>query len=218
VRVAASADGFTTVRRTSAQTDAIRPRIIDDPTNSQVVVNKLRWLKPKTYAPEALIRPDIPNNGQRLRRVAAHALESMAAGARKDGVAITLLSGYRSYQTQAAVFNQQVAAYGREVAEKQSARPGYSEHQTGFSGDLGGTGGCAIVSCFADTQAGRWLKKNAYRYGFILRYPKGYTGITGYAYEPWHYRYVGKTVALDMKRKGIQTLEQYRHLPAAPTY
>ncbi len=218
VRVAAFATGFPTVKRTSASTERIRFRVIDDPTNSQVVVNKQRSLKPKAYAPSGLILPSISNNGQRLRSVAAHALERMAAGAREDGVTITLLSGYRSYQTQVAVFNQQVATYGRAVAEKQSARPGYSEHQTGFSGDLGGAGGCPITSCFAGTQAGKWLKKYAYRYGFIMRYPDGYTKITGYAYEPWHYRYVGKKVATDMKRKGIKTLEQYRHLPAAPTY
>lgn len=218
VRVTAAASGVPAMTKTSARTAKIRPRAIDDPTTTQVVVNKQRRLDPKTFTPSGLVAPRISNNGQKLRRVAARALEEMVADARKDGVTVTLLSGYRSYQTQAAVFDAQVRRYGRAIAEQQAARPGHSEHQTGLTGDLGGADGCPITSCFSGTRAGKWLAKHAHRYGFILRYPKGKSAITGFAFEPWHYRYVGTAVSTDMKRKRIATLEEYRGLPAAPRY
>nr|WP_279550784.1 M15 family metallopeptidase [Leucobacter weissii] len=153
-----------------------------------------------------------------MRWATARALERMAVAARKDGVDFRIFSAFRSYDYQRSLYDSYVARDGRARADTYSARPGHSEHQTGFAVDLGDWSGCGIGTCFADTSAGRWLAKNSHRYGFILRYPRGYTHITGYTYEPWHFRYVGEKAAKEMKRKKIRTLEQYRGLKAAPDY
>ncbi|CAG7616169.1 M15 family metallopeptidase [Leucobacter soli] len=220
VRVRASAAGQASVTKTSAKSIRIRPRAIDDPKSSQVVVNKHRPLKPKKYKPSGLRLPKgIANgNGQPMRGYAARAVEKMHQAAQKDGVELRILSAYRSYALQKQTFDAYVARDGRKAAETYSARPGHSEHQTGLAVDFGGNQGCAFDTCFASTAAGKWLKKNAAKYGFIMRYPKGYTKITGYIWEPYHFRYVGKKVAKDMKAKKIRTLEQYRGLKAAPDY
>jgi D-alanyl-D-alanine carboxypeptidase len=112
----------------------------------------------------------------------------------------------------------EVDATGQKHADSVSARPGHSEHQTGLAADLGASSGeCALRACFGDMPEGKWLAANAYRYGFIIRYQKGATPRTGYAYEPWHLRYVGKQLAAEMQRTSV-TLEEYFHLPAYPDY
>lgn len=219
VRAIATKAGHATVAKGSARTAKIRLRAIDDPTSSRVVVNKQRPLKPKTYAPKGLRMPrGLPNNGQPVRSTVATAVEKMNRAARKAGVELRILSGYRSYRLQKQTFDAYVARDGRKAAETYSARPGYSEHQTGFALDFGGSQGCAFDFCFATTKAGKWLKKHGPSYGFIERYPKGFTRITGYIWEPYHFRYVGRTVALDMKRRKIDTLERYNGLASAPRY
>lgn len=220
VRVTASYSGYPNVVKTSKASAKIRPAAIDDPTSGHIVVNKRRGLKPKTYRPSGLVQPrGIQNvNGQPLKKSAARAVERMVKAARKDGVNFRIISGYRSYSYQKSLYNSYVSQHGRTWADKYSARPGHSEHQTGFAVDFGDMNGCGLGTCFEKTKAGRWLAKHAWKYGFILRYPKGYTKITGYAYEPWHYRYVGKNTAKKMKQKKIKTLEQYRKLDAAPNY
>lgn len=219
VRVTATFVGGVTLVSTSAKTEKIRPRLIDDPTSGQVVVNKRRPLKPKTFVPLALTMPrGIANNGQPVRPSVARAIEKMHKAARADGVGLRMISGYRSYALQRQTFNAYVARDGVRAAETYSARPGYSEHQTGLTVDLGGYEGCDFDFCFASTKTGKWLKKNAYKYGFIMRYPNGSQKITGYIWEPYHFRYVGTKVAKNMKKKKIQTLEQYRGLKAAPNY
>jgi len=220
VRVTAEAAGSPAVTSTSAKSSRIRPRTIDDPRTTQVVVNKHRRLKPKTFVPSGLVLPrGIANgNGQPVRRVVARAAERMHRAAAADGVSLRILSGYRSYALQVRLFNAYVARDGLQAAETYSARPGHSEHQTGLAIDFGGDQGCALDTCFASTSAGRWLKKHGPEYGFILRYPRGKTAVTGYIWEPYHYRYVGTKTALAMKRKGVVTLEEYRGLPAAPDY
>lgn len=219
VRVAATKTGFAKNARFSPW-QKIQRKSIDDPASIHVVVNKKRPLAKKTYVPKRLVYPKgITNtNGQPIRSVAAKALKKMQSAARKDGIQLSLLSGYRSYSYQRTLYNGFVARDGKRAADLYSARPGYSEHQTGLAIDLGGTGGCGLGTCFGTTAAGKWLAKNAPKYGFILRYPKGKTHITGYAYEPWHFRYVGTKVSKDMKKKKIATLEQYRSLKAAPKY
>lgn len=186
----------------------------DDPASIWVVANKQRPLNPKTYAPNDLVSV---GGGQRLRQEAASALNQLMAGARAEGLAISPLSGYRSYATQVSVYNNEVAANGQAVADTQSARPGYSEHQTGLAIDVGG-GGCGIEDCFGNTAPGKWVAANAYKYGFIIRYPQSKQNITGYRYEPWHIRYVGVDLATEMNKQGIQTLEEFFGLPAAATY
>lgn len=127
-------------------------------------------------------------------------------------------SGYRSYVTQAATYNTAVARYGKAVAEKLAAHPGFSEHQTGLAADVSTTAlGCRI-SNFGDSKASNWIAANAYMYGFIVRYPSGQTSYTGYQYEPWHLRFVGVDVATAMHDAKISVLEKYFGLPAAPKY
>ncbi len=180
-----------------------------------VVANKQRPLDPITYKPALGYY-----KGVALAKVTATALTQMAAGMAKAKAGTLLLnSGYRSYDTQKIVHARQVARLGLKAGEALAARPGYSEHQTGLAADVSASGqGCAIQVCFAKTKAGKWLAANAWQYGFILRYPDGQTKVTGYQFEPWHFRYVGVQLATEMKSQNIATLEKFWQLPAAPSY
>ena len=180
------------------------------------MVNKKRPLNPKTYEP----KPRATINGVSLFKDAAVAMQQMAAGMKKAGAGtLWLNSGYRSYNTQDAVHAKQVRVLGLIAGERLAARPGYSEHQTGLAADVSALGqGCVIQVCFAKTKAGKWLAANSWQYGWILRYGDGQTRITGYQFEPWHFRYVGVEVATDYKAKQAKTLEGYWGLPAAPNY
>ena len=143
----------------------------------------------------------------------ARAMKTAGAGT------LVLQSAYRSFASQTAVHARQVARLGKAKGEALAARPGFSEHQTGLAADVAAVSqGCVIQICFAKTKAGSWLASNAYLYGFILRYPKGQTAITGYQFEPWHFRFVGVSLAGQMHRDGIKTLESFWKLPAAPAY
>lgn len=187
---------------------------LTDPTSIWVIANKQRPLVPTDYAPTDLVNV---GGGQRLRAEAATKLSELIAGAKAAGLKINPLSAYRSYQTQVSVYNSEVRAYGQAVADSESARPGYSEHQTGLAIDVGG-GGCGVEDCFGDTEEGKWVAANAHKYGFIIRYVPGKEAITGYRPEPWHIRYVGVELAAEMKKQGVQTLEEFFDLPAAPNY
>jgi len=194
---------------------------LDDPTSMWVVVNKLRPLSPKEYVPTDLVVPTVPTrvSGMQVRQAAATALQSLFAAAEQNGTALKLSSGYRSYGYQVNLYNGYVKSEGQASADAQSARPGFSEHQTGLAADVGpASGGCNVDQCFGQTAAGKWLAANAYKYGFIIRYPEGLTAVTGYTYEPWHVRYVGTELATEMHAQGVQTLEQFFGLPAAPDY
>lgn len=181
-----------------------------------VVVNKQRPLNPKTYVPS----PRSSVNGVSLQKDAAIALKQMAAAMNKAGAGtLWLNSGYRSYSTQVDVHARQVKALGLAAGERLAARPGYSEHQTGLAADVSAIGqGCSIQVCFAKTKAGKWLAANAWQYGWILRYENGQTAVTGYQFEPWHFRYVGVEMATDYKAKRAKSLEAFWGLPAAPKY
>src|SRR5690606_33199023 len=120
-------------------------------------------------------------------------------------------SSYRSYNTQIATYNRWVSISGSAGADTYSARPGYSEHQTGFVIDVAAKG--CTLDCFGETSQYKWFQQNSAKFGFIQRYHAGYESITGYKAEEWHYRYVGVEVALDMQAKGIKTLEQYWNIP-----
>lgn len=188
---------------------------IDDPTGTSVVVNKQRPLQPADYAPEPLAAVD----GVPMRADTAQALGRLKDAAAADGVAVNALSGYRSYETQSGLYTGYIASYGQETADSISARPGHSEHQTGLAVDIANPDGtCSLETCFGDTPAGAWAAENAHRFGFIIRYPDGATPVTGYAYEPWHLRYVGEELAGQMHRGGAGTLEGYMGLPAAADY
>lgn len=195
-----------------------------DPSAATVVVNKRRPLNPVDYAPAELVLPAVPLATDRtnamLRPDAAKALEGMVAAAADDGVALTLVSGYRSYAVQEDTYNYWVSTNGSaEDADNYSARPGFSEHQTGLAFDIGqDDGACTLRSCFVETAAGMWAADNAHAFGFIFRYPEGRQETTGFLEESWHYRFVGTETASSMRDDAVETLEEFAGLPAAPDY
>jgi len=167
-----------------------------------VVVNRDHPLPP-SYAPNDLTEPDIPfafdgaHEKRLLREPAARAAERLFEAAKRDGVRLVGVSGYRSFETQQALFAFNVRTKGRSHAERYSAVAGASEHQTGLALDVSARSvGNRLVPAFAETEEGRWLEGNAHKFGFVIRYPRDKEHITGYAYEPWHIRYVGREAAM----------------------
>ena len=156
--------------------------------------------------------------GQQLRTEAARAARTMMDAAKAEGVTLTVSSAYRSYAVQQQTYQHWVSVNGQRLADQLSARPGYSEHQTGLAIDFSSPEGCRLEECYEGTRAGRWLAKNASNYGFILRFPKGQQAITGYLFEPWHYRYLGKDLAAQYTVSGAGTLEEFLGTGAAPDY
>lgn len=152
--------------------------------------------------------------GTSLTSTTKNAFNKMQAAAKLDGINIYIASGFRSYQTQNRLYNNYVARDGKAKADTYSARPGHSEHQSGLafdicSHDLDGQNAC-INSNFDNTDQAKWLAQNAYKYGFILRYPKGKTNETGYKYESWHFRYVGTDLSTKLYNNGDWlTMEDY---------
>ena len=146
----------------------------------------------------------LPSNyGSGVDAEALEALKKLQNAAGNLGYSMPLLSGYRSYDTQRNLYNSYVSRDGVANADRYSARPGHSEHQTGLAFDVG-----AINNNYGNTKEGIWLRENAHLYGFIIRYPNGKEHITGYMYEPWHIRYVGTTHAKKIYESGL-TLEEY---------
>lgn len=195
-----------------------------NPTSIWVVVNKQHPLNPKDYVPADLVMPNVPlrvpgNESMQLRQATATAMEQMFAAAAKDGISLMLSSGYRSYTYQVNLYNGYVASQGQATADTQSARPGYSEHQTGLAADVEpASKNCEVEQCFGDTPEGKWVAANAYKYGFIIRYQAGNQSITGYEPEPWHIRYVGVSLATEMHDTGVTTLEQFFGVSGGATY
>lgn len=142
-------------------------------------------------------------NDLSLRRGAETALEEMAAAARNEGVTLVASSTYRSYDYQVALYARNVAQLGEAAAARESAPPGASQHQFGTVVDFG-----SITDEFAGTPAGRWLTENAYRFGWSLSFPDGYENVTGYRWECWHYRYLGRQ-AVEFQRKWFGDIQQY---------
>ena len=197
----------------------------DDPTSIWVIVNKQRPLQPKSYAPSDLrvpkvaLRSSSSSSEMKMRDQAATALEAMFANAKQNGINLLLASGYRSYSLQVSVYNRNVASLGQAEADTQSARPGFSEHQTGLAVDVGAANRtCEIESCFANTPEGKWIAENAYAFGFVVRYASGNQPVTGYMYEPWHLRFVGTELASELHRLDDPTLEAFFGFSAAPHY
>lgn len=194
---------------------------IDDPASLWVVVNKLRPLVPADYEAADLVDVPVPYaNAPRLRAEAADAVVAMfAAFEAETGLRMQSQSAYRSYGTQVSVYNGWVNSLGQEGADLTSARPGHSEHQTGLAIDISALpANCTLAACFGGTPQGLWLAANAWNHGFILRFPEGQTAVTGYEYEPWHYRYVGTLLATEYRDSGAETLEGFFGLPDAATY
>jgi LAS superfamily LD-carboxypeptidase LdcB len=186
--------------------------IVRDPYATTVLVNKHNSL-PNTYIPPNLVVPNIPFTfteyvpKKLMRHDAALALEQLFAQAKKDNISLFGVSGYRSYDTQADLLARRVQT--SPTANQFIARPGESEHQTGLAIDLTSPSvNYGLVQSFGETREGQWLKENAPNFGFIIRYPLGKESITGYAYEPWHIRYVGIPAAKTISQNGL-TLEDY---------
>lgn len=180
---------------------------IKNPDSIDVLVNKNHQLD-KNYIPNDLVKLSLicANEDKFLRQEAALNFEEMCLEARKQGYKIIAVSSYRSYFYQEELYNYYVRTLGEKKALEASAKPGHSEHQTGLVIDIEGSIG--KYSDFETTEEFIWMKENAYKYGFILRYPKNKKNITGFKYEPWHYRYVGKDVAKIIHENNI-TLEEY---------
>lgn len=167
--------------------------------NGILIVNKKNPL-PQKYAP-----------GE--HKLARKSFNEMAVEAKKSGFRLTTVSTYRSYDYQTTLYAKYAARDGKKAADRYSARPGYSEHQTGLAFDIGevNQGKHWVSNSFGETKAGKWVAENAHRFGFIMRYPKGKESITGYMHESWHFRYVGKEIAEDIYKRKI-SLEEYLDL------
>ena len=161
-----------------------------------LLANKIYPL-PSTFAPEE--NPE-----------ARQALNQMLAAAKQQGFDLVAFSGYRSFEYQTTLYNNYVKRDGQAAADRYSARPGYSEHQTGLAFDIGERGkeDVWLTEEFGETPAGQWLFAHAQEYGFILRFPQNKEAITGYMYESWHYRYVGNDIANEIAKQSM-TLEEY---------
>lgn len=196
---------------------------LDDPASPWVVVNKHRPVSPAMFAPGDLVQPAVPlavsGEASLLNRTTAAAAERMFAAAAAAGAPMALASGYRSYATQTATYNSYAAARGTASADTASARPGFSEHQTGWAFDIvGPTRACSFEPCFAAQPAAVWAKEHAHEFGFVIRYPWMFHDTTGYYYESWHLRFIGVEAATDMKARGIATMEEYFGTGPAPGY
>jgi D-alanyl-D-alanine carboxypeptidase len=189
--------------------------------DADVLVDKRRGLGPR-YRPRDLVVPRVAflagtsAEGHRLRRRPARALEGMFAAARRDGVRLAGVSGFRSFASQRALFAGYARERGAEDAAHVSARAGHSEHQTGLAIDISGADGrCAATACFAGSRPARWLAAHAARFGFVVRYPRGEEEVTGYDFEPWHLRFVGRALAREALASG-ETLDRLLAEPGSP--
>ncbi|GLX70052.1 M15 family metallopeptidase [Paenibacillus glycanilyticus] len=195
--------------------------VVAQPASVAVLVDK-QYKLPDGYEPTDLVYPDVrftfseKIDKRKMRKEAAGALEDLFAGAEKDGIYLAGVSAYRSQSTQKSLFNRYVAKDGMEKALTYSAFPGTSEHQTGLAIDVSGSDGkCAAEDCFGGTPEAEWLADHVAEYGYIIRYPEGKDAITGYKYEPWHIRYVGKELAQEIDEKDLTLEEYYNAVPVS---
>ena len=212
--------GESSVRGTAARLEACRS--ITDPNSDWVLVNRRNPLSPNRFAPSDLKVPPMAHAGDhQMRADAADALARMTGAAVAAGAGrIGIDTAFRSYATQDALYDTWLARRGRTWADTWYARPGYSEHQTGLTVDLlpVGESNCAINDCIDETPQGRWLARNSWRYGYILRYEEGFRSTVGLGFEPWHFRYVGTPLARAYHEGGWHTLEAFLDEPPAPRY
>ncbi len=181
--------------------------VAPSPHSLSVLVNKVFFL-PSDFVPDQLelIRSQYSNGSKYLVKEAKDAFEKMAEDAEQEGFRIRAISSYRSYSYQLGLYQRYKDTDGKAVADTYSARPGFSEHQTGLVVDI--DNGSLDFNSFEKTKEFSWMQENSSRYGFILRYPKGKEEITGYTYEAWHYRYVGVELAQEIQKSGL-TFDEY---------
>lgn len=184
-------------------------RLLADDSEGLLILADKKHLLGASYAPSDLAPVaggrsyTAGRDGLSLRAPAEAALEKMAAAARRDGITLLASSTYRSYNYQKTVYERNVKEMGQAAADRESAKPGASQHQTGLVVDFG-----SITDDFARTAAGKWLVLHAAEYGWSLSFPEGYEQVTGYRGECWHYRYVG-TAAAAFQRKWFGNVQQY---------
>ena len=184
-------------------------KVINNPEAINILVNKSNKL-PDNFIPNdlELINAKYTIKPIYLKKEAKEAFEKLCKDAEKEGYKILGASGYRSYSYQKQLYYNYITEKGLEYADSCSARPGHSEHQTGLAIDVEGSNG--TYDDFLNTKEFAWMKQSAYKYGFILRYPDGKSHITGFKYEPWHYRYVGINDATKINDLNI-TYEEYKN-------
>jgi len=222
---AASKKQNTLTQTTAAKDDFDKTKYsLTDPTSLWVIVNKQHPLTPINYAPNDLRYPNVTLRvtgaaEMQMRAASATALEQMFAGASQAGYKLQVSTAYRGYTYQKTLYDGYVNSVGQAAADQESARPGYSEHQTGWAVDIRTQSDtCSLEACFGTTPEGKWLAANAYQYGFLLRYPADKVGVTGYEYEPWHFRYIGTDLSQELHKQHIETLEEFFDVTGGPTY
>ena len=175
-----------------------------------ILVNKYTSL-PDKYAPDDIVEMSnwysYPDN--KIRKEVYDAYKSMFNSAKEEGLTLIVNSSYRTYEEQKEIYDDYELNRGKEYADTYAARPDFSEHQTGLSVDIFSPG--SNMTTFENTEEFKWLSENSYKYGFILRYPKGKENITGYNYEAWHYRYLGKELAKKVYDSGLTYDEYYAY-------
>ena len=186
-----------------------------DPSSPWVVVNKQHPLPPEHVPPDL-----VPAGRAMVRADVAPDLAAMVDAAAGAGVRLEVRSGFRSYREQAATRADIEARRGFAHAERYSARPGFSEHQTGLAVDIdsGSQPACNLQTCFARTPEGRWLAEHAWEHGFLVRYTEENSAVTGYAPEGWHLRWVGRELTSEMRARGVTSLEALFGVPGGSEY
>jgi len=168
-----------------------KPKVIGGVTYvGEILIANKQYSLPKSY-------------GNGLLDTTSDAFEKMKADAKSSGFYLNIISGFRSYEHQERTYTYWCNLYGEDYAKMISAKPGTSEHQTGLAIDIN-----SLQTSYGDTAEGKWLAANAHKYGFIIRYPKDKTPITGYNYEPWHLRYLGKQISAQVYKSGL-CLEEF---------
>lgn len=175
---------------------ATSKKTTENPSASKVTYIDGILIANKTYGLPSNYNPGVDSTAQ-------SALNKMISAAKKDGVSLFVISDFRSYSSQERIYNNYVSRDGKAEADRYSARPGHSEHQTGLAFDLN-----SLSQSFEYSAEGKWLAANCYKYGFIIRYPKNKESVTGYMYEPWHVRYLGTDISTKVYNSGL-CLEEY---------
>lgn len=197
-----------------------RDEVITSPDSIYCLVNK-EYSLPSDYEPDDLVVPNITfsidyeSEKKYIRQEAAEALEQMFTDAAKEGLELVAVSGYRSYTRQEEIYQKNLKTRGTTHTNQYSAKPGYSEHQTGLVMDIScKSEGYDLQESFGDTPEGEWVAQNVSSYGYIIRYPKDKCEITGYSYEPWHLRYVGVPLATFLTDNNLTLDEYYYYEPS----
>lgn len=172
------------------------------------LVNKENGVS-SSYVPENLVIVNVKSQKQiKLEKTTCEMLEELFKQASNEGMDLYLVSGYRSYYEQSVIYNNSLLRRGKSHTDSYVSMPGHSEHQLGLAADVTSVNHKDLLESFENTKEGKWLKENAYKFGFIIRYQKGKENITKYGYEPWHIRYVGKDYAEEITKNGL-VLEEY---------